>query len=238
VDPFPERLWIVKPGIHPTWYPDAIVTCACGNTWTTGSTKKEIHTDVCSKCHPFFTGEQRIVDTAGQVERFMKRISAKEQISATQPAPETKKAKKERRRERKTGVAPAELPRAEVAAEAATAVGPDVIPEPGTEEIAPVSTVENLRAEENVEILPPGEIGQTASVDKVIEPTDVLQPSEKGRPGSGKKRVRTPKPRSETKAVVEKPVDQAGEAPKAERPAPPPEPQAGTPEEPEDKGTA
>jgi large subunit ribosomal protein L31 len=83
----------VKPGIHPTWYPDAIVTCACGNTWTSGSTKKEIHTDVCSKCHPFFTGEQRIVDTAGQVERFMKRISAKEQIAATQPTPEDKKAR-------------------------------------------------------------------------------------------------------------------------------------------------
>jgi large subunit ribosomal protein L31 len=108
----------VKPGIHPTWYPDAIVTCACGNTWTTGSTKKEIHTDVCSACHPFFTGEQRIVDTAGQVERFMKRISAKEQIAATQPAPDVKKAKREKRREHKTGPAeqaeaprpPAELP--------------------------------------------------------------------------------------------------------------------------------
>ncbi len=107
----------MKPGIHPSWYPDAIVTCACGNTWTTGSTKKEIHTDVCNKCHPFFTGEQRIVDTAGQVERFMKRISAKEQIAATQPAPEEKKAKKEKRREKGTTVsiqpvpeAPAELP--------------------------------------------------------------------------------------------------------------------------------
>lgn len=108
----------MKPGIHPTWYPEAVVTCACGNTWTTGSTKKEIHTDVCSNCHPFFTGEQRIVDTAGQVERFMKRISAKEQIAAAQPAPEEKKSKKEKRRERKIGAVveppvqqpPAELP--------------------------------------------------------------------------------------------------------------------------------
>jgi len=97
----------VKPGIHPVWYPDAHVTCACGNSWTTGSTKKEIHTDVCNNCHPFFTGEQRIVDTAGQVERFMKRISAKEQIAATQLAPEDKKAKKEKRRDRKApGAAP------------------------------------------------------------------------------------------------------------------------------------
>ncbi len=47
------------------------VTCACGNTWTTGSTKKDIHTDVCSNCHPFHHRQQRIVDTAGQVERFI-----------------------------------------------------------------------------------------------------------------------------------------------------------------------
>lgn len=63
--------------IHPTYYHDTQVTCACGNTWTTGSTKKTIRTDVCSACHPFFTGEQRIVDTAGQVERFMKRLETK-----------------------------------------------------------------------------------------------------------------------------------------------------------------
>jgi large subunit ribosomal protein L31 len=63
--------------IHPTYYHDTQVVCACGNTWTTGSTKKTIRTDVCSACHPFFTGEQRIVDTAGQVERFMKRLETK-----------------------------------------------------------------------------------------------------------------------------------------------------------------
>jgi large subunit ribosomal protein L31 len=64
----------MRDSIHPTYYHDTQVTCACGNTWTTGSTKKSIRTDVCSACHPFFTGEQRIVDTAGQVERFMKRL--------------------------------------------------------------------------------------------------------------------------------------------------------------------
>ena len=64
----------MKTGIHPTYYPDAQVVCSCGNTWTTGSTQKMIRTDVCSKCHPFFTGEQRIVDAAGQVDRFMKRL--------------------------------------------------------------------------------------------------------------------------------------------------------------------
>ncbi len=114
----------MKPGIHPTWYPDAAITCACGNTWTTGSTRKEIHTDVCNKCHPFFTGEQRIVDTAGQVERFMKRITAKEQIAAAQPAPEEKKIKKEKRQRKAPAPtpvalsqAPAEVPTAEKPAE-------------------------------------------------------------------------------------------------------------------------
>lgn len=70
----------MKPGIHPQYYPNAIVICACGNTWTTGSTKPELRTDVCSRCHPFFTGEQRIVDTTGQVDRFMKRLRGKEEI--------------------------------------------------------------------------------------------------------------------------------------------------------------
>jgi large subunit ribosomal protein L31 len=64
----------MKKNIHPQYYPNAQVICSCGNTWTTGSTQPVIRTDVCSKCHPFFTGEQRIVDTAGQVDRFMKRL--------------------------------------------------------------------------------------------------------------------------------------------------------------------
>ncbi len=68
----------MKKGIHPTYYPDAVVVCACGNTFTVGSTVKMIRTDVCSACHPFFTGEQRIVDTAGQVQRFMQRLQAAE----------------------------------------------------------------------------------------------------------------------------------------------------------------
>jgi large subunit ribosomal protein L31 len=69
----------MKPNIHPVFYTDAQVICACGNTWTTGSTKKVIHTDVCSACHPFFTGEQRIVDTEGQVDRFYKKLQARQQ---------------------------------------------------------------------------------------------------------------------------------------------------------------
>ena len=64
----------MRENIHPKYYPNAQVICSCGNTWTTGSTREVIRTDVCSNCHPFFTGEQRIVDSAGQVDRFMKRL--------------------------------------------------------------------------------------------------------------------------------------------------------------------
>jgi large subunit ribosomal protein L31 len=58
--------------IHPKYF-EAKVTCSCGNTFTTGSTKENLRVELCSKCHPFFTGEQRIVDTAGRVERFKKK---------------------------------------------------------------------------------------------------------------------------------------------------------------------
>lgn len=70
----------MKEAIHPTWYPEATVACACGNTWKTGATVPEIRTDICSNCHPFFTGEQRIVDTEGQVDRFMKRLQQRDTI--------------------------------------------------------------------------------------------------------------------------------------------------------------
>jgi large subunit ribosomal protein L31 len=68
----------MKSDIHPKYYPEAKVICACGNTWTTGSTRKEIRTDVCYKCHPFYTGEQRIVDTEGQVDRFYRKLQARQ----------------------------------------------------------------------------------------------------------------------------------------------------------------
>lgn len=68
----------MKTGIHPK-YVKATVTCACGNTWETMSIRETLKTDLCSNCHPFFTGEQRIVDTAGQVERFMRRMGNRSQ---------------------------------------------------------------------------------------------------------------------------------------------------------------
>jgi len=80
----------MKAKIHPKYYPEARVICACGNSWTTGATVPELKVDVCSACHPFFTGEQRIVDTAGQVDRFMRRLErtadASEQVRVQQEA--------------------------------------------------------------------------------------------------------------------------------------------------------
>ena len=67
----------MKDKIHPKFYDDAKVSCLCGNTFTTGSTKPEIRVEVCGKCHPFYTGEQRIVDSMGRVERFKKRYKLK-----------------------------------------------------------------------------------------------------------------------------------------------------------------
>jgi len=69
----------MKDKIHPR-YMEATIVCSCGNQWQTRSTRERVHLDVCSKCHPYFTGEARIVDTAGRVERFRMRAA-----KATQP---------------------------------------------------------------------------------------------------------------------------------------------------------
>jgi large subunit ribosomal protein L31 len=70
----------MKKNLHPQWFPQANVVCACGNTWVTGAAVEEIRTDICSACHPFYTGEQRIVDTEGRVDKFMKRLRQRDQI--------------------------------------------------------------------------------------------------------------------------------------------------------------
>jgi len=71
----------MKPGIHPE-YQDVTVHCACGEQWITRSTKKELRLEICSKCHPFFTGKQKLIDTAGRVEKFNRRYRRK-----PEPAP-------------------------------------------------------------------------------------------------------------------------------------------------------
>jgi len=86
----------MKKDIHPTYFLEARVTCACGETWTTGSTKEEIRVDICSNCHPFYTGEQRIVDTEGQVDRFYKRLEARQQYVADIEARSSEKVSPDR----------------------------------------------------------------------------------------------------------------------------------------------
>ena len=87
----------MKTDIHPKYFEDATVTCACGETWTTGSTQKEIRVEICSNCHPFFSGEmQRIVDIEGQVDRFYKKLQARQDYVAEKKARETEHISPER----------------------------------------------------------------------------------------------------------------------------------------------
>jgi len=67
----------MKKDIQPKYFHDAVVKCACGNTFTTGSTEKELKVEICSKCHPFFTGKQKMVDSRGRVDKFLKKYNLK-----------------------------------------------------------------------------------------------------------------------------------------------------------------
>lgn len=66
----------MKKDLHPTYYSNAKITCACGAAFTVGSTEKEIHVEICSACHPFFTGKEKLLDTAGRVDKFKERMEA------------------------------------------------------------------------------------------------------------------------------------------------------------------
>lgn len=94
----------MKQGIHPNWNPEAKVTCACGASFITGSTLPEIRVEICSACHPFFTGQQKFVDTLGQVDRFVKKVEeSKVKKEERKRILEHKKAKlEERKKERPT----------------------------------------------------------------------------------------------------------------------------------------
>jgi large subunit ribosomal protein L31 len=70
----------MQEGIHPQYHNDTVVKCACGNTFITGSTKQELKVDVCSNCHPFYTGKQKNIDAGGRVDRFMKKFNIKNEL--------------------------------------------------------------------------------------------------------------------------------------------------------------
>ena len=103
----------MKPKIHPE-YVEATVVCACGNTFQTRATKAHLHVEVCSKCHPFFTGEHRIVDTAGRVERFLKRYGLQERKGREAVAEAETVAEAEGEEEPHAGAEPEEEPQASV----------------------------------------------------------------------------------------------------------------------------
>ena len=81
----------VKDKIHPKWYPEAKVSCACGSTFTTGSTLPSISVEICSACHPLFTGQQKFIDTAGRVDKFNQRVAQADKKKAEATARKQKK---------------------------------------------------------------------------------------------------------------------------------------------------
>lgn len=87
----------MKKDIHPKYYPNAKITCACGAAFSVGSTQESIHVEVCSNCHPFYTGKEKLMDTAGRVDKFKKRMAAAEGFKKTAKAeskPEEKPTEK------------------------------------------------------------------------------------------------------------------------------------------------
>ena len=86
--------------IHPKWYPEAKISCACGHKFTAGATVPEIKVEICSQCHPFYTGQERLVDTAGRVEKFEKKLAV---------AQKTRKKSVRKKREKKAEEQPKTL---------------------------------------------------------------------------------------------------------------------------------
>lgn len=83
----------MKTAIHPKYHRDATVTCACGSTFTVGSTVKDLHVELCSACHPFYTGKQKIVDAARRVDKFEQRAAAATATAAGRTGRKAKRAK-------------------------------------------------------------------------------------------------------------------------------------------------
>jgi len=91
----------MKSDIHPTYYPKAKVSCACGHSFEVGSTKEEIHVEICSACHPFYTGEEKVIDTAGRVEKFKSRRTIAEDKQTIMKEREVRRKEKEKEKKKK-----------------------------------------------------------------------------------------------------------------------------------------
>lgn len=92
----------MKKDIHPKYYPEAKVICACGNSFKVGSTKPELKVDLCSACHPFYTGKQKLVDTARRVEKFQAKVKKQKEVGAKKKGKTAKRAAKALKKSTKT----------------------------------------------------------------------------------------------------------------------------------------
>jgi len=142
----------MRKDIHPK-YEEATVKCVCGNTFTTRSTVKEISVEICSACHPFFTGTQKLVDSAGRIERFMKKygkdyVAAEEEPKGKGEAPAEPKAEAKPAGKPKAEAKPAEKPKAEKPAEKPKAEKPA---EPAEKPKAEAKPAEKPKAEKPAE---------------------------------------------------------------------------------------
>ncbi len=90
----------MKKDIHPQYFSEAQVVCVCGNKFITGSTVEVLHVEICSACHPFFTGQQKLIDTAGRVERFKKRQAKKTEVSLSRKGKKIKRAIRKTKKEK------------------------------------------------------------------------------------------------------------------------------------------
>lgn len=162
----------MKPDIHPKYYPHARVICACGHTWTTGATVPEIRVDICSNCHPFYTGEQRIVDTAGRVDRFRMRLAQKREKKAEKP-----------RKEKFVVIGPDEPVKAEARSEEAALITP-------AEAIAEAETIVNAPADATPQMAEPA--AETAQPEAVAEPEYRVRTVVEGAGEGGEVEMATP----------------------------------------------
>jgi len=83
----------MKKDIHPTYYKNATIKCACGNSFKVGSTKKEVEVEICASCHPFFSGKEKLIDTAGRVDKFKQRMAKAQILKSTKTAKKSRKDK-------------------------------------------------------------------------------------------------------------------------------------------------
>lgn len=86
----------MKANIHPQFFPTAKVSCACGHTFVTGSTRSELHTEICSNCHPFYTGKQKLIDTAGRVDKFKQKQATASAKKSTSTAKKPRKSREKK----------------------------------------------------------------------------------------------------------------------------------------------